>query len=168
MNSLQEIKAEFVRIYEDMLRAKGLPTIFGRIMATLLVEGRELSHKEISNLTGYSISSVSRTLDQMVRMGIVHKHKDASLKHFVFHVSVDFPEMIASGMETMLRVYEAQRDEIKKLTRKVRSLKSKERETTEINRLQATLENIEKTIEFAEGIMKNTIKELRSHSRESR
>jgi len=100
-------------------------------------------------------------------MGIVHKHKDASLKHFVFHVSVDFPEMIASGMETMLRVYEAQRDEIKKLTRKVESLKSKEKEKAEINRLQATLENVEKTIEFAEGIMKNTIKELRSHSRES-
>jgi DNA-binding transcriptional regulator GbsR (MarR family) len=164
MNSLQEIKAEFVRIYEDMLRAKGLPTIFGRIMATLLVEGSELSHKEISNLTGYSISSVSRTLDQMIRMGIVHKHKDVALKHFVFHVSVEFPEMIASSMETMLRVYEAQRNEIKKLTRKVRSLKSKEREKAEINRLQATLENVEKTIEFTEGIMKKTIKELRSHS----
>ena len=160
MNSLEEIKAEFVRIYEDILRAKGLPTIFGRIMATLLLEERELSHKEISNLTGYSISSVSRTLDQMVRMGIVHKHKDASLKHFVFHVIVDFPEMIASGMETMLRVYEAQREEIKNLARKVRSLKSKEK--AEINRLLATLEKVEKTIEFAEGIMKNTIEELRT------
>ncbi|MDH5450699.1 MAG: winged helix-turn-helix transcriptional regulator [Candidatus Bathyarchaeota archaeon] len=164
MDSLEEIKTEFAQIYEDMLRAKGLPTIFGRIMATLLLEGRELSHKEISNLTGYSISSVSRTLDQMIRMGIVHKHKDTSLKHFVFHVSVDFPEMIASSMETMLRVYEAQRDEIKKLTRKVRSLKSKEKENVEINRLHATLENVEKTIGFAEGIMKNTIKELRSRS----
>jgi len=167
MNSLQEIKAEFAQIYEDMLRAKGLPPIFGRIMATLLLEGRKLSHKEISNLTGYSISSVSRTLDQMVRMGIVHKHKDTSLKHFVFHASVDFPEMLASGMETILRVYEEQRDEIKKLTRKAGSLKAKEKEKAEINRLQATLKNVEKTIEFAEGIMKNTIKELRSHPRES-
>ena len=160
MNSLEEIKADFVRIYEDMVRAKGLPTIFGRIMATLLLEGRELSHKEISNLTGYSISSVSRTLDQMIRMGIVHKHKDASLKHFVFHACADFPEMIASGMETVLRVYEAQREEMKKLTRKVRSMKSDE--NAEINRLLATLENVEKTIEFAERVMKSTIEELRT------
>jgi len=143
-----------------MVRAKGLPTIFGRIMATLLLEGRELSHKEISNLTGYSISSVSRTLDQMIRMGIVHKHKDASLKHFVFHACADFPEMIASGMETVLRVYEAQREEMKKLTRKVRSMKSDE--NAEINRLLATLENVEKTIEFAERVMKSTIEELRT------
>jgi DNA-binding transcriptional regulator GbsR (MarR family) len=162
MNSLQEIKAEFVRIYEDILRAKGLPAIFGRIMATLLLEGRELSHKELSDLTGYSISSVSRTLDQMVRMGIVHKHKDSSLKHFVFHVSVDFPEMLANGVETMLVVYEAQREEIKKLMRKVSALKSKGKEQDAINRLQATLEKIEKAIEFFEGIMKNAIKELRS------
>ena len=160
MNSLEEIKADFVRIYEDMVRAKGLPTIFGRIMATLLLEGRELSHKEISNLTGYSISSVSRTLDQMIRMGIVHKHKDASLKHFVFHACADFPEMIASGMETVLRVYEAQREEMKKLTRKVRSMKSDE--NAEINRLLATLENVEKTIEFAERVMRSTIEELRT------
>jgi len=160
MDSLAEIKADFVRIYEDMVRAKGLPTIFGRIMATLLLEGRELSHKEISNLTGYSISSVSRTLDQMIRMGIVHKHKDASLKHFVFHACADFPEMIASGMETVLRVYEAQREEMKKLTRKVRSMKSDE--NAEINRLLATLENVEKTIEFAERVMKSTIEELRT------
>jgi len=160
MKSLQEIKAEFVQIYEDMLRAKGLPTIFGRIMATLLLEGRELSHKEISNLTGYSISSVSRTLDQMVRMGIVHKHKDVSLKHFVFHVSGDFPEMIASGMETYARVCEAQREEMKRLEREVRSLKSKEK--AEVNRLLATLDKVEKTIEFAEGIMRNTIRELRT------
>jgi DNA-binding transcriptional regulator GbsR (MarR family) len=168
MNSLEEIKAEFVRIYEDMLRAKGLPTIFGRIMAVLLLEERELSHKEMSNLTGYSISSVSRTIDQMVRMGIVHKHKNASLKHFVYHVSTDFPEMLANSLETMIRVYETQREEMKNLTRKVNALKSKGKEQAEINRLQATLEKIEKTIEFAEGIMKNTIKELRSHSQDFR
>jgi len=162
MDSLGEIKAEFIQIYEDMLRAKGLPTIFGRIMATLLLETRNLSHKEISNLTGYSISSVSRTLEQMIRMGIVHKHKDASLKHFVFHVSVDFPEMTASSMETMLRVYKAQRDKIKDLTRKVRPLKSRKKDKAEINHLQATLEKIAKTIEFAEGIIENAVKELRA------
>jgi DNA-binding transcriptional regulator GbsR (MarR family) len=162
MHPFEEIKAEFVQIYEDTLRAKGLPTIFGRIMATLLLARRHLSHKEISKLTGYSISSVSRTLDQMVRMGIVHKHKDTSLKHFVFHVSADFPEMTASGMETMLGVYAAQRGRIRALTQRLQSLKLKEKHKAELNHLQATLETVEKTIEFVEGIMKKTIEELRT------
>jgi DNA-binding transcriptional regulator GbsR (MarR family) len=166
MNSIQEIKTEFVQIYEDMLRAKGLPTIFGRIMANLLLEGRKLSHKEISKLTGYSISSVSRTLDQMIRMGIVHKHKDASRKHFVFHVSASFPEMVATSMVTILRVYRERRNEINKLVRKIKSLKLEEKENDELNRLQATLENVEETIKFSEGIIENTIKELRANPRE--
>ncbi len=167
MNSLEEIKADFVRIYEDIVRAKGLPPIFGIIMATLLLEGRELAHKEISELTGYSISSVSRTLEQMVRMGIVRKHKDASLKHFVFHVSVDFSEIAASSFETMVKVYEVQREEMKNLKQKASTLKSKGKEGVEINRLQVMFKEIEKTMEFIEGIMKNAIKELRSYLQES-
>jgi len=162
MSSLQEIKAEFVRIYEDMVRAKGQPAIFGRIMAVLLLEGRELSHKEISDLTGYSISSVSRTLDQMVRMGIVHKHKDVSLKHFVFHVRVDFPEMLANSLETMIGVYEEKREEMKNLTQKVGVMRLRGKEKAEINRLESTLRKFEKTMEFVEGILKTSIKELRS------
>jgi len=165
MSSLQEIKAEFVRIYEDMVRAKGQPAIFGRVMAVLLLEGRELSHKEISDLTGYSVSSVSRTLDQMGRMGIVHKHKDVSLKHFVFHVRVDFSEMLANSLETMIGVYEQKREEMKDLTQKVSALKSKGKEKAEIDRLQSTLRKFEKTMEFVEGILKTSIKELRSHLR---
>ncbi len=77
-------------------------------------------------------------------------------------MSVDFPEMLANGVETMLVVYEAQREEIKNLMRKVSALKSKGKEQAEINRLQALLEKIEKAIEFFEEIMKNAIKELRS------
>lgn len=164
MHPYEEIKAEFVQIYEDMLRAKGLPTIFGRIMATLLLARRNLSHKEISKLTGYSISSVSRTLDQMGRMGIVHKHKDIHHKHFVFNVSADFPEMTADAMETMLGVYKAQSGKIKDLTQKLRSLKPKEKDKAEINHLEATLETVGKAIEFVEDIMKKTIKELRTPS----
>jgi DNA-binding transcriptional regulator GbsR (MarR family) len=160
MDSLEEIKTDFVRIYEDIVSAKGLPAVFGRIMAVLLLEGRELSHKEISNLTGYSVSSVSRTLNQMVRMGIVHKHKDVSLKHFVFHVSIDLNEMFTNTLETIVKVYETQRKEIKNLTRKVSALKLKTEKNAEVNRLQTMLSRFEKAMELSERIMKNAIREL--------
>jgi len=167
MNSLQQVKADFVRVYEDIVRAKGLPPIFGIIMANLLLERQELSHKEISELTGYSISSVSRTLDQMVRMGIVRKHKDASLKHFVFHVSVDFLEIAADTLEKMVKAYGAQREEMRNLMRKASALKSKGKEQVEINRLQVMFKEFEKTMEFIERVYRNSIEELRSHQRES-
>ena len=159
MNSLQEIRAEFIRVYEDIMRAKGLPTIMGRIMAVFLLEGRELNHKELSSLTGYSMASVNRTLNQLVSMGTVHKHKDPVQKYYVFHVNIDFPEMFAKSIEKMLKVYETQRDEINNLTQKLTELESKGKEQAEAKRLRAILRKfnkmLEDTMEVLEKIMKS-------------
>jgi DNA-binding transcriptional regulator GbsR (MarR family) len=163
MNSLQEIRAEFIRVYEDIMRAKGLPTIMGRILAVFLLEGRELNHKEISSLTGYSMASVNRTLNQLVSMGIVHKHKDPIQKYYVFHVNVGFPEMFAKSIERMLEVYKAQRDEINNLTQKLTELESEGKEQAEAKRVGAILrkfnEMLEGTMEVLEKIMKTYARE---------
>jgi DNA-binding transcriptional regulator GbsR (MarR family) len=162
MTSLQEIREGFVRIYEDILRAKGLPTIMGRIMAVLLLEGRELDHKEISSLTGYSMASVNRTLNQLVNFGMVHKHKDAQKKHYVFHVNIDFPEIFADSLEKMIRVYGMQVDELDILLQKLATLESDDTEYAEIEHLRRTLTNFKKILESTMRVLENTIKELRS------
>jgi DNA-binding transcriptional regulator GbsR (MarR family) len=162
MNSVQEIRAGFIRIYEDILRAKGLPTIMGRIMAVLLLEGRELDHKEISSLTGYSMASVNRTLNQLVNFGMVHKHKDTIKKHYVFHVNIDFPGIFADTLEKMVKVYGMQVDEINTLLQKLATLEPNEKEQAEIDHLRLTLTNFKKILESTMIVLENTIKELRS------
>jgi DNA-binding transcriptional regulator GbsR (MarR family) len=162
MNSVQEIRAGFVRIYEDILRAKGLPTIMGRIMAVLLLEGRELDHKEISSLTGYSMASVNRTLNQLVNFGMVHKHKDAIKKHYVFHVNIDFPEIFADTLEKLVKVYGMQVDELNTLLQKLVTLESDEKEQDEIEQLRRTLTNFKSILESTMLVLEKTIKELRS------
>jgi DNA-binding transcriptional regulator GbsR (MarR family) len=162
MNSLQEIKAGFIRIYEDIVRAKGLPTIMGRILAILLLEGRELDHKEISNLTGYSMASVNRTLNQLVNFGMVHKHKDPLKKHFVFHASIDFSELFADSIEKLIRVYEMQRNEVNELTQKLDSLDAKENDQAEIKRVRELLNKFERVLVAATEALGNMLKELRS------
>lgn len=165
MNSLQEIRAGFVRIYEDIVRAKGLPTVMGRVLAVLLLEGRELDHKEISNLTGYSMASVNRTLNQLVSFGMLRKHKDPLKKHFVFHTNVDFSELFADSLENMLRVYGTQRDEVNELTQKLNSLDAKENEQAEIKRVRNVLNEFNRVLEVAVEVLENMLKELRSHER---
>ena len=162
MNSLQEIRAGFIRIYEDIVRAKGLPTIMGRIIAVLLLEGRELNHKEISSLTGYSMASVNRTLNQLVNFGMVHKHKDPVKKHFVFHANVDFSELFADSLEKMMRIYEMQRSEVNGLTQKLDSLESKGNNQAEIKHVQNVLTNFDRVLVAAMEALGNMLKELRS------
>jgi len=161
MNSLQEIRAGFIRVYEDIMRAKGLPTIMGRIMAVLLLEGRELNHKEISSLTGYSMASVNRTLNQLVSMGIAHKHKDPLQKYYVFHVNIDFPEIYANSIEKIMNVYQTQRNEIDNLTQKLTALESEGKEQAEIKRLRTVLENFDRILEVTMEVLEKTVKELR-------
>ena len=165
MNSLQEIKEGFIRIYEDIVRAKGLPTIMGRVLAILLLEGRELDHKEISNLTGYSMASVNRTLNQLVSFGMLRKHKDPLKKHFVFHTSVDFSELFADSLEKMLRVYETQRDEANDLIQKLNSLDAKGNKQAEIKRVRDVLNKFDRVLEVAVEVLENMLKELRSNER---
>jgi DNA-binding transcriptional regulator GbsR (MarR family) len=162
MNSLQEIREGFIRIYEDIVRAKGLPTVMGRIIAVLLLEGRELNHKEISGLTGYSMASVNRTLNQLVSFGMVHKHKDPVKKHFVFHASVDFSELFADSLEKMMRVYRTQRDEVNDLTQKLDSLESKGNKQAEIEHVRNVLNNFDRVLVAAMEALGNMLKELRS------
>jgi len=162
MNSLQEIREGFIRIYEDIVRAKGLPTIMGRIIAVLLLEGRELNHKEISSLTGYSMASVNRTLNQLVNFGMVHKHKDPVKKHFVFHANVDFSELFADSLEKMMRVYETQRSEVNGLTQKLDSLESKRNRQAEIEHVRNVLNNFDRVLVAAMEALGNMLKELRS------
>ena len=161
MNSLQEIRAGFIRVYEVIMRAKGLPTIMGRIMAVLLLEGRELNHKEISSLTGYSMASVNRTLNQLVSMGIAHKHKDPLQKYYVFHVNIDFPGIFANSIEKMMNVYEAQRNEINNLTQKLTALESEGKKQAEIKRLRTVLKNFDRILEATIEVLEKLIKELR-------
>ena len=162
MNSIQEIRAGFIRIYEDIVRAKGLPPIMGRIMAVLLLEGRELNHKEISSLTGYSMASVNRTLNQLVSVGMVHKHKDPLNKYYVFHVNIDFSGLFADIVEKMMRVYGTQRNEINDLTQKLNSLESEEKEQAEIDHLRAVLEKFDRILEVTMEVLEDMIEELRS------
>ena len=136
----------------------------GRILAILLLEGRELDHKEISNLTGYSMASVNRTLNQLVNFGMVHKHKDPLKKHFVFHASIDFSELFADSIEKLIRVYETQRNEVNELTQKLNSLDAKENEQAEIKRVRDLLNKFERVLVAAMEALGNMLKEL--HSKE--
>ena len=162
MNSIQEIKDGFIRIYEDLMRARGMPTIMGRTMAVLLLEGRELNHKEISRLTGYSMASVNRTLNQLTNFNLVHKHKDPIKKNYVFHVNVDFSGLFADIIEKMVGVYETQSSEINALIQKLDSLESEEPEQAEVDRLRTVLEKFNNIMEVTAEVLGDMVKELRS------
>lgn len=161
MSSLEEIKTEFIRLYEDIFIRRGLTPIFGRIVAVFLLEGRDLSQQEISDLTGYSISSVSRALDQMIQMGALKKHKDTRfLRQFVYRMNLDLRNMVADSLEVVVRNTTVSIEEVKKLIRKMDALKHEGEEKAEINRIKTILKDNEEYLESLVEILKDVLKKM--------
>jgi len=131
-------------------------------VAVLLLEGRELNHKEISSLTGYSMASVNRTLNQLVSLEIVHKHKDPIQKTYVFHVNADYPEIFAHSIEQALKVYESQTKEIDNLVQKLTALESEGKNQAEIKRLRAVIASFGKVLEATMEVLEKLTRELRT------
>lgn len=162
MSSLRDIKTGFLRLYEDIFRRRGLPPIFGRIVAVFLLEGRELSQQEISEYTNYSISSVNRALDQMVQRGFLTKHKDARfLRQFVYKMNSDLKEMVAGSLEVVVRNSAVSIEEIRILILKIDALKNQREETAEKNHIKTILENNEIYLNSLVEILKNVIEKIR-------
>lgn len=167
MSSFSVVRAEFLRIYEGIAIRRGLPGIFGRIMATFFLEGRELSQKELSSLTGYSVSSVSRTLHQMVQMSIVQEHMSLSREYNVYSMKASYIDITIPALEAWISQAETARNQMEALRRKTESIKFKEEEWPQANSLSKKLRELEAEIVIIKEIIGDDIKLLRARQRES-
>lgn len=162
MGTLKDIKAEFMRIYEGIAIRRGQSAILGRTMGAFFTEGRELSQKELSALTGYSVSSISRTLDQMAVLGIAQEYKNPSREYSVYSMSVDFIYLVIAGLEAFIRSAEVSQKEVEALRKKMETMSFAKDEKAEANVLHARLKKLEEGMAlFAEISMKN-INEMKS------
>jgi len=161
MSFVEETRSKFLQIYERIVDKRGLPIIFGRIMATFFLEGRELNQKELSDLTGYSISSVSRAVDQMAKMGIIQKHKNPSREYFLYEMQLNFFDLAINGLQTWIRqAMESEREisnlitsiEIEKLTNDVKN---------EAIKYQKILSNLENEIKVFIELISESVNKLR-------
>jgi DNA-binding transcriptional regulator GbsR (MarR family) len=162
MGSLKDIKADFIRIYEGIAIRRGQSAILGRIMGAFFTEGRELSQKELSVLTGYSVSSVSRALDHMLALGIVQEHKDLSREYSVYNMSVDFLYLVIAGLDAFIRQAEASQKEIEALRKKMEATSFSKDEKAEANTLHARFRKLEEGMMLFAEISKKNIDELKS------
>lgn len=162
MSSLDAVRAEFLRLYEGITSRRGLPGLYGRIMATFFLEARELSQKELSSMTGYSVSSVSRTLHQMVQMGIVQEHMNASREYNVYSMKAGYIDMAISALGAWISQAETARNEMEALRRKIEAIKFKEEEEPRANSLSKKLRELESEVEVFKEIIGEDIKLLKA------
>lgn len=161
MRSIEEVKKEFLHIYERIAEKRGLPIVFGRIMASFFLEEHELSQKGLSELTGYSISSVSRALDQMNNLGLISKFKNPSREYFLYKMNLNYINLALGGLQTWIRQAEMSKNEINQLKNKIENENFMDKDKDEVNRLIELFKGITRDIDVIIGIFKTTINSIK-------
>ena len=89
MKRIAELEGRIFSLWEDIAEARGFDRVVGRVICTLILDRRPLSQREIAERTGYSIPTVSKTLNLLVPLGSVRKmrepRKRVTLYHFEMH-----------------------------------------------------------------------------------
>jgi DNA-binding transcriptional regulator GbsR (MarR family) len=71
----QEIENEIYSTFSDIASSLGYSEVHGRIIGALLVAGGELSLDELAKKTGYSLSTISLSLEMLTLLDIIRKLK---------------------------------------------------------------------------------------------
>jgi len=75
MIEVNEIKKNIYSAFSEIASSIGYSNIHGRIIAALLVFDNKLSLEELAKETGYSISTISLSLDLLEFLGMIKKMK---------------------------------------------------------------------------------------------
>ena len=88
-----QIKKDLVDVFANNMSLFGLNHTMGVVMGTIVFEGRPLNMAEISERTGYSLSTVSPHLNTLEMFGNIKRKKIKGIS--MFEVAVEFSEMNA-------------------------------------------------------------------------
>ncbi len=161
MSSVEQFKENFMRIYERIVDKRGLPVVYGRIMASFFLEERELNQKELSDLTDYSISSISRAVDQMIKMGLLQKHKNPSRKFFLYQMKVNFIDLAVAGLQTWIRQAKESKDEISEFLGDINTNAFNIEEKSEATRIKNRIEDLKDEMELFIKLISKSVEDLK-------
>jgi len=146
MKGLNEIKRDIYSAFANIASSIGYSEIHGRIIAALLVSNRKLSLKELAKETGYSISTISLSLDLLEFLGMIKKIKKAGDRKLYIELQGDLLEGLKRAF--ILKVQKNITDSLKSFKDHKKILeKSKDKNKKKVMNLLNTLEKEIKKLE---------------------
>ena len=129
MEAEEKIKSIFTSVVSSM----GYSEVHGRILSSLFIADKELSLQELAKKTGYSIPSISISLDLLELIGVIKKEKRIGDRKLYVKLNGDLleglrrafllrlqKELAVSRVE--LESYKGKKKGIKRLEREIKRL----------------------------------------------
>ncbi len=90
-----------IQNFEMLFKARGMSPAHGRVFGELYLNGSG-TQKGLAEDTGYSVPAVSVALDELVRVGLVSKHKVPGERSQVYSVDHDLPGVFRKFLKKVL------------------------------------------------------------------
>ena len=93
-----EAEEKIYNTFSAVAKSIGYNEVHARILSALLVSGRQLSLNELSKKTGYSLASLSLSLDLLELLGIITKTKNKGDRKLYISLTGDLLEGLRKAM----------------------------------------------------------------------
>jgi DNA-binding transcriptional regulator GbsR (MarR family) len=129
MNSTAELKLR--TLLAKIAEARGLNAVEGSILSTLFLNPNLMTQRDIARDVGRSQSTVSRSLQRMVRRGVVKWNRRSGSREMLFALASEHPQgLILSGIQGWLNTNAVLKRELESILRDLNSESSPKAEQT--------------------------------------
>lgn len=100
--NLKDVENRLVEILTRLGYLKGRSSKSAKVTAYILVR-REATQKLLRELTGYSLGTISTTLQSLEKIGFVHKHRDPESRGYRYKLD---EALAQAGSRSMINLFE--------------------------------------------------------------
>ncbi len=94
---------KFVELVTEVNKKEGMRSLPSKLLGELFIEPYDISLKELSERTGYSISAVSEAMKTLCESGLVKRKKKPGSRKVYFYMEKDVTRLIIKSLKGLYR-----------------------------------------------------------------
>ncbi len=165
MTDFNLLRTQFIQFLERIVEERGFTPLHGRILACLFLSSQARTQYTIAQWTGYSISAVSRALDQLVALGSIRRYKTPGERSYNYESGTSMPQLFIGAIEQWLAIVERVQQPISAMAQAAKQLDTSPLPATdaaEATLLTQQLHQLDRTLYQIKPFFRELVQKLRS------
>jgi DNA-binding transcriptional regulator GbsR (MarR family) len=101
---IRDYEKTLIKFFVDIGKHKDTPTKVQEILGYLIIHDK-LSQSNLHELTGYSTGTISTTLSNLVKLGVVKKEKIAASNKYLYSMIGDLPKIFETSSDVSIEQF---------------------------------------------------------------
>jgi DNA-binding transcriptional regulator GbsR (MarR family) len=118
----RSVRERFIQLMETIAEERGFKGMHGRVLACLFLSDSPLNQQAIARWTGYSVSAISRVLEQLVALGSVRRSREPGSRSYNYQVGTSLSTLFVDAINRWSVVVERAETPIAELTQAAQRL----------------------------------------------